>query len=173
MNKFKDERRKLRKEKTWTGFSYTVFGTTLPFFLSLLGILLISKSGEIISFLDDGQVLLFSVGLLTSSFYIFRDEDNLKTLRKSKHKLNILINHFILIFLLFCSVIYAILYTINISESILEINILFVRWSSIIAFIFALRATYISINIDLYKIYPPIDVQKESQHEVKNIMDEL
>ncbi len=164
--------KKLHKEKTWTGFLYSIFGVTLPFFLSLIGIVMITKYDYVISFIDDGQFLLFAAALLTSAYYIFRDNENQKSLRKSKRG-DRLVSHLTIIFLIFTSVMYAILYTIGISNSEFNLNIWFIRLSSIVIFGFAVYATYISTYIDFLKVYPIVDVKKESTQEVKNIMDKL
>lgn len=165
--------KELHKEKTWTGFLYSIFGVTLPFFLSLIGIMMITKYEYIISFIDDGQILLFAAGLLTSAYYIFRDDDNQESLRKSNLKRDRLVSHLTIVFLIFTSVMYAILYTIGISNSEFDINVWFIRLSSIIIFGFAVYAAYSSIYVDFLKVYPIVDVKKESAQEVKSIMDEL
>ena len=164
---------KLHKEKTWTGFLYSIFGVTLPFFLSLIGIMIVTKYEHIISFIDDGQILLFAAGLLTSAYYIFRDDENQKSLRKSELKVDRLVSHLTILFLIFTSVMYAILYTLEISNSEFDINVWFIRFSSIIIFGFAGYASYSSIYVDFLKVYPIVDVKKESTKEVKNIMDKL
>lgn len=165
--------KKLHNEKTWTGFLYSIFGVTLPFFLSLIGIIMISEYKHIISFIDDGQILLFAAGLLTSSYYIFRDDENQNSLKKSKLKRDRLVSHLTIIFLIFTSVMYAILYTIGISNSEFNINLWFIRFSSIIIFVFAVYAAYCSIYVDFLKVYPIVDVKKESIEEIQNIMDQL
>lgn len=169
----KDEIKKIHAEKTWTGFLYSIFGVTLPFFLSLIGILIISKYDYIISFIDDGQILLFAAGLLTSAYYVFRDEDNQRSLKKSELKLYRLISHLTIIFLIFTSVTYAILYTIVISNSEFNINIWFIRLSSFVIFLFSAYAAYSSIYVDFLKLYPIVDVKKESTKGIENIMDKL
>ncbi|MRT17122.1 hypothetical protein F3C99_09150 [Vitellibacter sp. q18] len=165
--------KKLHAEKTWTGFLYSIFGVTLPFFLSLIGIMIISKYEYIISFVDDGQILLFSAGLLTSAYYIFRDEENQKSLHKSKLKFDKLISHLTIVFLIFTSVMYAILYTIGISNSKFDINISFIRISSIIIFGFAVYAAFSSIYVDFLKVYPIVDVKEESTREVNDLMNNI
>lgn len=165
--------KKLHTEKTWTGFLYSIFGVTLPFFVSLIGILMITKYEHIISFVDDGQILLFAAGLLTSAYYIFRDDENQKSLKKSTLKADRLVSHLTIVFLIFTSVMYAILYTIGISNFDFDINVWFIRLSSIIIFGFSVYAAYTSIYVDFLKVYPIVDVKKESTKGVKNIMDQL
>jgi len=165
--------KKLHKEKTWIGLLYSIFGITLPFFLSLIGIMMINKYEFVISFVDDGQILLFAAGLLTSAYYIFRDDGNQTSLRQSKLKIDRLVSHLTIVFLIFTSAIYAILYTIGISNSALDINVWFIRISSLIIFAFSVYAAYSSIYVDFLKVYPIIDVKEESTKEVQNIMDKL
>lgn len=160
----------IRIEKTWTSFLYTIFGVTLPFFLSLLGIAMLRKYEFIISFVDDGQFLLFSVGLLTSALYIFREEENQRALKKWYDKI---LSHGTFFILLFSSALYAILYTLGILSEYQDMNVWFIRISSLIIFIFAMIAAFRSIYIDLLKIYPHVDVKKISTDQVNNIMDQL
>lgn len=163
----------LHSEKTLTGFFYSIFGVTLPFFLSLIGIMMINKYEVVISFIDDGQILLFAAGLLTSAYYIFRDEENQKSLKKSTIKGAGLVSHLTIVFLIFTSVMYAILYTLGISNSALDINVWFIRLSSIIIFGFAIYAAYSSIYVDFLKVYPIVDVKAASTKGVKDIMEKL
>ncbi len=164
---------KLRNEKTWTGFLYSIFGVTLPFILSLIGILIIKKYEHIVSFIDDGQFLLFSAGLLTSAYYIFRDDENQRSLRKSALKFDRLASHLTIVFLIISSVMYAILYSIDISHPAIDLNIWFIRVASVIIFAFSVYASFSSIYIDFLKVYPDVDVKKESKKGVSDIMDKL
>ena len=163
---------KLHSEKTWTAFFYSLLGVTFPFFVSLIGILILKKYEFVVSFIDDGQIFLFAAGLLTSAYYIFKDDDNQKSLRKSKKSKRI-VNHLTIVFLIFTSVFYAILYTTGISNTKQDINIWFIRLSSLIIFSFSVYASYTSIYLDFLKVYPIIDVKKESTKEVQNLMDQL
>jgi hypothetical protein len=164
---------KEHSEKTRTGFLYSIFGVTLPFILSLIGILIIKKYDHIISFIDDGQILLFSAGLLASAYYIFRDDENQKSMKKSTLKCIGLVNHLTIIFLIITSVMYAILYSFGISQTSIELNIWFIRISSVFIFSFSAYASYSSIYIDFLKVYPTVDVKKESTQAVQDIMDKL
>ncbi len=170
---------KLHTEKTWTGFFYSLIGVTLPFTLSLIGILIIKKYDFIVSFIDDGQILLFAVGLLSSAFYIFRDESNQKSLKKAKLKIDRLISHFTILFLIVSAVMYAIIYSFTLMETEatiatdITINTWFIRISSVLIFIFALYASYSSIYVDFLKVYPIVDVKKESTKGVKDLLDKL
>lgn len=160
-------------EKTWTGFLYSIFGVTLPFLLSLIGILIIKKYEHIVSFIDDGQFLLFSAGLLTSAYYIFRDEENQKSLNKSDLKFDRIISHLTIIFLIVTSVMYAILYSIGISHSSIDLNIWFIRVASILIFAFSVYASFSSIYVDFLKVYPTVDIGEESKKGVADIMAKL
>jgi hypothetical protein len=164
---------KEHNEKTWTGFLYSIFGVTLPFTLSFIGILVIKKYDYVVSFIDDGQFLLFSAGLLTSAYYIFRDEENQKSLKKSVLKFDRLISHLTIVFLIIASVLYAILYFIGISHFLFDLNIWFIRVISILIFAFSVYASFSSIYVDFLKVYPEIDIEKESKKGVKDIMDKL
>lgn len=159
--------------KTWTGFLYSIFGVTLPFILSLIGILIIKKYEHIVSFIDDGQILLFSAGLLASTYYILRDDENQKSHKKSPLKGIGLVNHLTIVFLMISSVMYAILYSFGISRASIDLNIWFIRISSVIIFLFSAYASFSSIYIDFLKVYPIIDVKKESTQAVQDIMDKL
>jgi Kef-type K+ transport system membrane component KefB len=165
--------KKQHKEKTLTGFLYSIFGVTLPFLLSLIGILMIKKYENIVSFIDDGQILLFSAGLLTSAYYIFREEENQRSLKKSNLKFDRLISHFTIVFLIISSVMYAILYTFSISKVDFDLSTWFIRITSVIIFCFAIYAAYSSTYVDFLKVYPVVDVKKESTKGVKDIMDKL
>ncbi|MBK7107222.1 MAG: hypothetical protein IPH62_18260 [Ignavibacteriae bacterium] len=167
--------RKLHSEKTWTGFLYSLSGITLPFLISLIGIFIIQKYEHIISFIDDGQILLFSAGLATGAFYLFRDEENQKALKKSVFKFDRLLSHLSIFFIIISSVIYAILYSIEISHKNIDVNInlWFVRIASILLFILSSYTSYRSIYIDFLKIYPNIDVKSKSNEEVENILEGL
>lgn len=173
------EFQKWHSRKTLRSFFYSILGVILPFLLSLIGIMIISKYEYIISFLDDGQVLLFSVGLLTSAFYIFREDENVKEVRQLKLKLfkwKIRLENlgdFVMIFLLFSSVIYAILYIFQIITPSVNINISFIRIVSILIFLFSLFAIFQGIRVDNLNKYPKVDVRKESQKGVNNILDKL
>lgn len=164
---------KLHNEKTWTGFLYSIFGVTLPFILSLIGILIIKKFEHIVSFIDDGQFLLFSAGLLTSAYYIFRDEENQRSLKKSVLKFDRLTSHLTIFFLIITSVMYAILYSIGISHSAIDLNVWFIRIASVVIFAFAAYASFSSIYVDFLKVYPDVDVKMESKKGVSDIMDKL
>ncbi|MDA3945048.1 MAG: hypothetical protein PF694_16080 [Bacteroidetes bacterium] len=164
---------RLHNEKTWTGFLYSIFGVTLPFILSLIGILIIKKYEHIVSFIDDGQFLLFSAGLLTSAYYIFRDEENQRSLNKSALKIDRLTSHLTIIFLIITSVMYAILYSIGISHSSIDLNVWFIRIASVLIFSFAVYASFSSIYVDFLKVYPNVDIGKESKKGVSDIMDKL
>jgi hypothetical protein len=164
---------KEHNEKTWIGFFYSIFGVTLPFILSLIGILIIGKYDHIVSFIDDGQIFLFSAGLLTSAYYIFSDEENQKSLKKLPLRHVKLVNHLTIAFLIVTSVIYAILYSIGISHSNIDLNTWFIRISSVIIFAFATYASFSSIYIDFMKVYPVIDVERESKKGVEDIMNKL
>ncbi len=158
----------MRLEKTWKGFFYTVMGVTLPFLLSLIPIVILKEYCKIISFLDDGQFLLFGAGLFTSSYYLFTE--NFKSISKKKDKL---LNNIVLWALIFCSSFYAILYFIQIINYQLQINLIFIRVGSIILYILALISIYRSIYVDSLKVYPDIDVKKETKKEVDNILEQL
>lgn len=164
---------KHHREKTWTGFLYSIFGVTLPFLLSLIGIMMIKKYEHIISFIDDGQILLFSAGLLTSAYYIFRDSENQMSLKKSALSFDRFVNHLTIVFLIITSVMYAILYSISISHTSIDLNMWFIRISSVLIFIFAIYASYTSIYVDFLKIYPIVDVKKESTQAVNDLVDKL
>ncbi len=164
---------KERCEKTWTGLMYSIFGVILPFILSLIGILIIKKYEYIISFLDDGQFLLFSAGLLTGAFYLFRDDENQKSMKKYASKFARLVSHLTIMFLIIASVMYAILYTLGISDILLDLNIWFVRVMSVLIFVFSIYATFSSIYFDFVKVYPEVDIERERQKGVKNIMDQI
>ena len=160
-------------EKTLTGFLYSIFGITLPFILSLIGILIIKEYNYIVSFIDDGQILLFSAGLLTSAYYIFRDEENQKSLKKSQLRYDRILSHLSFMFLIITSVMYAILYSFRISNENIDLNIWFVRISSVILFGLSVYSAYRSIYLDFLKVYPIIDVKKESNKCVNKIIEEL
>lgn len=174
-----NEFRNWHSRKIWRSFFYSLLGVTLPFFLSLIAIFTISKYEFIVSFLDDGQILLFSVGLLTSAFYIFREDDNQKEVQKLK--LNIAkreirlenLGDFVMIFLLFSSVIYAILYIFQIITPAIAINIWFIRIASILIFLFSLFAIFQGIRVDYLNKVPKVDVRKESEKGVNDILDQL
>lgn len=165
--------KKLHSESTWTGFLYSIFGVTLPFILSFIGILIIKKYEHIISFIDDGQILIFSAGLLTSAIYLFRDEENIRALKKAQFKYDRLLSHLNIVFLIVTSVIYAILYSIGISHKNIDLNLWFVRISSVLLFCLSVYSTYRSIYIDFLKIFPITDVQAESEKGVQDLMDKL
>lgn len=160
-------------EKTNLGFFYTITGVLLPFFISLLAIILISRYDKIISFLDDGQLLLFSVGLLTSVQYILRDDDNQKSLSKLHSSWKYL-GHLGLFALLVSSIMYALLYTFSIAHPIpIEININFIRLLSIVIFFFSCFAIYKSIYVDYMKFLPKVDVNETSKDGVDDILKKL
>lgn len=160
-------------EKTWTGFFYSFFGVTLPFFLSIIGIFIFRKYDHIISFIDDGQFLIFSAGLLTSAYYIFNDEENKKSLKKTNLKFDRVVSHLTIGFLIVTSAMYAFLYTIEISYTSFDLNVWFIRIASLMILGFAIYASYSSIYVDFLKVYPDIDIEKESKKGVKDIMDKL
>jgi len=161
------------KDKTQIGFFYSIAGVTLPFLLSLLGIAMINKYEFVVSFVDDGQFLLFSAGLLTSAYYILRDEENQRSLAKSSIKNKKVLNHATVLLLIVSSVMYALLYFVQISDAAINLNVWFIRASSLLLFSFSCYASYNSIFVDFLKVYPPVDVKKESTMGVNNIMDQL
>lgn len=175
-----NEFKKWHSRKTWRSFFYSLIGVTLPFFLSLICIIMIRKYEFIISFVDDGQFLLFSVGLLTSAFYIFREDENQKeirdltlTIRGKSFRLENL-GDFIMFFLLFSSVIYALLYTFTLIDiSFLPVNIWFVRIASLLIFGFSLFSIFKGIQVDYYNKSPKVDIQKESKKGVDDILQQL
>lgn len=164
MNKIEN----IHLEKTWKSFFYTVIGVTLPFLLSLIPIITLSEYKKIVSFLDDGQFLLFGAGLYTSSHFLFTENSKSVKLKKDKVLCNI-----VFWALIFCSSFYAILYLVQIIDYKSTINLLFVRIGSVILYFLAIYSIYRGIYVDSLKVYPEIDIKKETKQEVDNILDQL
>lgn len=160
-------------EKTRIRLGYSVAGVTFPFVLSLIGIFLIKKYEYILSFLDDGQFLIFSTGLLTSALYIFRDNESQKNLKKSLFKFDRLLGHLIYSLLIITSAMYAIMYTVGIMHVSIDLNIWFIRVTSILFFSLSIYVLFRSIYVDFLKEHPGVNIEKERKKEINKIMNEL
>lgn len=163
-----DKTRKIHLEKTWKSFSYSVLGITLPFILSLIGILLLKDYQKILSFLDDGQFLIFGAGLFTSSYFLYTE--NYKSIDKKRDKF---LSNFGFWALIICSAFYAIIYCLKISGINLMIDLFLIRVSSIILYLVAIYSVFRSIYLDFLKTYPEVDVRAESTKEVDSMIGQL
>lgn len=163
-----DQVKNFHLEKTWRGFFYNVLGVTLPFILSLIPILILKKYENIFSFLDHGQFLIFSAGLFTSSVFLF--SENHKSIKSKSDKI---LSNISLWSLIICSSFYAIIYCLNILEINIKIDLLFIRFASLILYFIAVYSIYRSVYIDFLKTYPKVDVKKESKKGVDNILGQL
>jgi len=165
-----ENKREIHREKTFKSFSYNIFGITLPFLLSLIPILVIKDYQEILAFLDDGQFLIFGAGLFTSSYLLYTDTDNQKSIKKKKDKF---LSYICFWAILICSSFYSILYCLKITNVDFPMDCLLIRLSSICLYIIATYAVYRSIFIDFLKLYPEIDVKAESTKEIDKIIGQL
>jgi hypothetical protein len=163
-----DRTRKIHLEKTWKSFSYSVLGITLPFILSLIGILLLKDYQEILSFLDDGQFLIFGAGLFTSSYFLYTE--NYKSIEKKRDKF---LSNFGFWALIICSAFYAIIYCLKISGINLKIDLFLIRTTSIILYLVAIYSVFRSIYLDFLKTFPEVDVKAESTKEVDDMIGKL
>ena len=153
-------------EKSLKSFFYNLSGVILPFLISLLVLSFFMKLDMISSFLDEGDTLLFSAGLYTTSWYMFNENKH-----KTRTSFDKVLSHLTLLFLIFSSSLYAIVYSraLLIGYQI-PYSIPFIRISSSVLFtvsIIALyRSTYIAEN-------PVPNIEGTSASDVKEIMDEL
>ncbi len=162
------DQKTIHLEKSIKTFSYTFGGTILPLIIALFAMLLLNRNSEFWKFLDKGDVLIFSAGLYSTAWFLF--SENSTSVRDKKDK--ILWNLSIL-FLIICSALYAIVYSVSItqnSETILNIG--FLRTVSCILFAISTIAVWRSIFIDQKK-FPSPDIQASSASGVSDIMDQL
>lgn len=155
-------------EKTFKSFSHSVLGITLPFLLSLIPIFIVKDYCQIMTFLDDGQFLIFGAGLFTSAYFLFTE--NYKSVIKRRDKL---LSGICFWAIIACSAFYSILYALKITKFNLPIDFVLIRLSSILLFVLAMYTFYRSIHIDFLKLYPEVDVKAESVKEVDSIIDQL
>lgn len=156
-------------ERTIKGFTYNIGGVILPFILSLLPIILFSKYEAIWEFLDQGEFLLFSAGLYTTSFFLYGENSNSITKMTDK-----ILKNLSLWLLIVCAALYAIVYCIDLFHGFhLDVNLLFLRLISVCLFGLAALSVYRSLYIDYLKIIPSVDVQKKSKSDVDDIMNQL
>jgi len=161
------ETRKKRIDKTWEAFLYSLAGVLLPFLISFLAVTTISRYCSLLSFLDKGEVLLFAVALLVSSFYIFQDDQNKLSLKRKEYKIDQILSHLIWIMLILTSAVYGIVYILGVIQY--QIDIWFLRGFSLVSFILAAYISFRSINIDLLKVYPDVDVAGITQDAIDDI----
>ncbi len=164
-----ENQKRIHLEKTLKGFSYNVIGVILPFILSLIPILILGKYNAILTFLDEGQFLLFGAGLYTSSIFLFGE--NRQSIRTTKDKI---LSNLSLWFLIISSAFYAIIYCLDlIQNNSFSINKIFIRLASIGLFTVSVISVYRSLFIDFLKSYPEVDIKEESKKGVDNILKEL
>lgn len=164
-----DSQKRLHLEKTIKAFSYNFMGVTLPFILSLISIFILSKFESLWAFVDQGNFLLFAAGFYTSSLYVFGENQN--SLREKKDKILLNLSLWLLII---SSAIYAIIYGLTLTSNLhTELNTCFIRLMSFLLFVVSAYSAYRSIFIDLLKTYPEVDVEKESQKGVDDILNDL
>lgn len=163
------DKRKLHREKTWKAFFYNIGGVILPFILSLLPILLFNRYEAIWEFLDEGEFLLFSAGLYTTSFYIYGENGNSVTMKTDKILKNVSV-----LLLIVCAAFYAVIYCVKLFHNFpLDLNTPFLRIASILLFIGAVWSVYRSLYIEYLKIIPRINVPEQSKSNVEDIMSQL
>lgn len=164
-----ENQKRIHFEKTLKGFSYNVIGVILPFFLSLLPIFALRKYNAILTFLDQGQFLLFAAGLYTSSIFLFGE--NKQSIRRNKDKF---LSNLSFWSLIICSAFYAIIYCLDLIKiESYQLNTAFVRCASILLFAISVFAVYRSLFIDFLKSYPEVDIKEESKKGVDNILNQL
>jgi hypothetical protein len=164
-----ENQKKIHFEKTLKGFSYNVMGIILPFILSLIPIFVLSRYDAIWTFLDQGQFLLFGAGLYTSSIFLFGE--NQPSIRC---KIDKILNNISLWFLIICSAFYAIIYCLDlIKPQLFSVNNVFIRFASILLFVVSIISVYRSLSIDFLKMYPEVDIKKESKKGVDSILKGL
>lgn len=161
--------KKFRIEKTWKGFFYNIGGVVLPFILSLLPIILFRKYEAIWEFLDEGQFLLFSAGLYTTSFYIYGENSNSVVEKTDKILKNISV-----FFLIICSAFYAVIYCIELFHNFpIQINTAFIRVASAFLFVGAVWSVFRSLYIDNLRTIPSVNITEKSKSGVDDIMNQL
>jgi hypothetical protein len=165
----KKEQKQFHLDKTLKGFTYNVIGVTLPFLLSLLPIILFGKYHAVVNFLDQGEFLLFSAGLYTTSFFLY--EENSTSVVKKTDKI---LKNLSLWLLVICAALYAIIYCVELFVQFkISVDLIFLRLFSLALFGIAVWSVFRSIYIDYQKLIPNIDVQKKSGSDVEDIMSQL
>lgn len=157
------------RSKTNKGVFYTVLGVILPFILSFLAITLLGKYDRILEFLDQGQFLLFAAGLFTTSIFLFGENE--KSIKRNYDRF---FNASAIWLLIISSALYAMIYLVYIlNNPEIQLNLWFIRVISFMLFIIAVISVYRSIFIDFLKMYPEVDVKKESKKGVDDILNQI
>lgn len=155
-------------EKTIKGFSYNVLGVILPFILSLIAILILRKYEKIWAFIDDGNLFLFGAGLYTASIYLFGENKN-----EIKEGIDKFLSNLSFWFLIISSAFYCIIYCLMLLDKSKVANEVFVRTCSILFFLLSTIAMYRSVSIDALKTYQDVNIERENQKGVADILDKL
>jgi len=163
------EKNTIHIEKTLKAFFYNIGGVILPFILSLFPIILFNKYDAIWEFLDEGEFLLFSAGLYTTSFYIYGENTN-----SIKEKTDKILKNISVLLLILCATLYAVIYCIKLFHNFsLNLNTPFLRIISILLFSGAVWSLYRSLYIDYLKATPQVNITEENKANVDDIMKQL
>lgn len=166
----KNSKRKEYIEKVKSEFFHSLIRVILPFILTSLALIIISKYNEIIHFIDKGDFCIYCVALFSTSFYLFgENKEHITKIFDQR------LSDSVIWFMIISAVVYGYMYLIeNINFMMfIKINIWFVRILSILLFCISLISLYRAILIHRQDMFPRVDVIEEGQKQVDGIKENL
>ncbi len=168
----KDNKAQLEYDKKFKrALNYNILGVVLPFILSLIPIALLFDFSSILTFIYQGNFLLFSASFYTSAIYLLNENKN-----QIEDKVDVLFELYSVWLLIISSSTYAILYFSQLAEVKNDkycFGFYFVIALSLILLGIAIYALYRSLLLEFLRYKPEVNVEKMSQEGVAEIMDNL
>ncbi|MCX5748880.1 MAG: hypothetical protein NTZ10_01355 [Candidatus Saganbacteria bacterium] len=173
------ERQIVKTRRVITGLMHNVIGTVLPSIIGLILLSVISKPKEVHIFIDKGDLFLYSAALLSSSLFLFNENENKEWILKKNMMVDYYISISLIWFIIFSSVMYGGIFLsgqiIPVLNTAINIDLNLVRWVSVLLICFSIYCSYraLSVQFESKEDLPDVDLKQESDNEIDDLMVKL